>query len=137
MTVGVGDRPLTIQRGFPLWIDCHAYGGVHRAALPLVNSPRFPYTSTLVILAAREVPRASADRASKSSSSRPAAGCRQPAFSLSMATTPSLKLIDPAVISSLGRSSLPTRGLSARIGAAKLGTVLCVSIARDTLRPDL
>jgi hypothetical protein len=33
MVVGAGDRPLTIQREFPLWIDCHAYSGVHRAAL--------------------------------------------------------------------------------------------------------
>jgi hypothetical protein len=47
MVVGAGDRPLTIQRGFPLWIDCHAYGGVHRAAL-LVGRPRFPNTSTLI-----------------------------------------------------------------------------------------
>jgi hypothetical protein len=38
MAVGFGDRPLTIQPEFPLWIDCHPDGGVHRAALPLVNS---------------------------------------------------------------------------------------------------
>jgi hypothetical protein len=38
MAVGLGDRPLTIQPGFPLSIDCYPYGGVHRAALPLVNS---------------------------------------------------------------------------------------------------
>jgi hypothetical protein len=73
MTVGVGDRPLTIQRGFPLWIDCHAYGGIHRAALPLVSSSPLPQHVDLVILAAFGVPRGCADRACKSSSSRPAA----------------------------------------------------------------
>jgi hypothetical protein len=42
MAVGVGDRPLTIQPEFPLWIDCHPYGGVHRAAPPLINSSPLP-----------------------------------------------------------------------------------------------
>lgn len=42
MTVGAGDRPLTIQRRIPLWIDSHAYGGIHRAALPLVSSSPLP-----------------------------------------------------------------------------------------------
>jgi hypothetical protein len=39
MVVGAGDRPLTIQREFPLWIDCHAYSGVHRAARLVVIPP--------------------------------------------------------------------------------------------------
>jgi hypothetical protein len=73
MAVGVGGRPLTTQTGFPLWIDPHPYGGVHRAAL-LVGRPSFPNTSTVVILAALGVPRESADSATKSSRSRPAAG---------------------------------------------------------------
>jgi hypothetical protein len=72
MAVGAGDRPLTIQRGFSLWIDCLAYGGVHRAAL-LFGRSRFPNTSTVVITATLGVPRGSADRAWKSSSSRSAA----------------------------------------------------------------